>query len=250
MEKIIDNQSEKKITGWPIILLNISLTNKQLIEELKTKTPEERAEIFAQFQQNDKKKLPQKKETHTEKESKYTALEPLWFEFAPDSVKRKREEIKTTDNIEELQWIHDNVSYNIDGTMNIIKLKKIFNKDISWIDKKCNWKEAKQLAVSKWYTLPTDYNDDDSDEVKHNSDWYTVINVFSDGKWDTVEGMELFRDLAWCNNRYWTATEYKNDKWEKLEGVARRRRLNESYCYRYWGYTYGSTRVCGFKPAP
>jgi len=183
----------------------------------------------------------------TKKREAYEKLQPAWFEYAPASAKEKWEEYKNTDNLEKLQWIHDNVSYNADHTMNILKLKKTFCEDVSWTGKNCNWEDAKQLAESKWYTLPTDYNDCDSDEVKQDSDWYKVINIFSNENWDTVEGMKLFRDIAWCNNRYWTSTEYKNDKWEKLEGLARYRILNASYILRSWFTMIYNSRVCGFK---
>jgi len=181
------------------------------------------------------------------KKEQFEKLRPIGFDDAPDSAKEKWEEYIDTDNLEQLQWMHDNVSWNADHTMNIIKLKKTFCEDVSWIDQKCDWEDAKALAKSKWYTLPTDYNDSDSDEVKQNSDWYTVINIFSNGNWDTIEGMKLFRDMAWCNNRYWTATEEKNDKWEEFKDFVRSRNLYDIICYRHWMNFYFHARVCGFK---
>jgi hypothetical protein len=146
-----------------------------------------------------------------------------------------------------LQWIQNNVSYNFDWTMNILKLHKTFCEDLSWTEQKCNWEEAKQLAESKWYALPSDYNDCDSDEVKQGSDWYKVINIFSNGHWDTREGIECFRDIAWCNSRYWTTTPYKDEKWKSVSGVARSRSLSKASCSRCWNYARYSGRVCGFK---
>jgi hypothetical protein len=44
--------------------------------------------------------------------------------------------------------------------------------------------------------LLSDYNDYDSVEAKEQSDWYKVLNIFSNGKGDTVEAMELFRNIS------------------------------------------------------
>jgi hypothetical protein len=62
---------------------------------------------------------------------KYEALKPAGFEYAPQSAKAKWEELAKTKKVEKLQWIHDNVSYNSDYTINIFALKKTFCEDIS-----------------------------------------------------------------------------------------------------------------------
>ena len=41
----------------------------------------------------------------------------------------------------------------------------------------------------------SDYNTCDDDK-KEQTDRYKVINIFSNGNGDTVEGMKLFRDMA------------------------------------------------------
>ena len=210
-------------------------------------TEQQLAELLLKHPKNENILIKMKELQLAERKEQFEKLKPAWFDYAPKSVKERWEEYKNTDNLEKLQWIHDNVSYNSDHTMNILKLKKTFCEDVSWTGQRCGWEEAKQLATSKWYTLGTDYNNCDSDEVKHDSDWYKVINIFSNGNGDTAEAMELFRDITWCNSRYWTATEYKNDKWEKLEGVFRGRGLGESGCGRDWSSTGYNGRVCGFK---
>ena len=176
-------------------------------------------------------------------------MKPAGFEHASLLAKKRREDLKNSGTIDKIQWIRDNISYNSDWTMNIIKLHKTFCEDVSWIGQTCNWEDAKQLAILKWYTLPTDYNDTDSDEVKQQSDWYTVINVFSNGNGDTTEGRKLFRDMAWCTGRYWTATPYKDEKWEEVKDVACVRIMNRANCARNWLFTDDDTRVCAFKPA-
>ena len=156
--------------------------------------------------------------------------------------------MKNSDSVEKLQWIHDNISYNTDSTINIIKLNKTFCEDISWQNKRFTWKQAQELEKINawWYKLMSDYNTCDDDK-KEQTDWYKLINIFSNGNWDTVEGMKLFRDMAWCNDRYWTATLYKNGNWIEDKGVGLGRRLGKYYCNRGWGYTGYSFRVCGFK---
>lgn len=181
------------------------------------------------------------------KREQYKKLQPAGFEHAPESAKQKRQELSNSDNVEKLQWIYDNVSYNSDHTMNIITLKKIFCEDISWNKQTMNFNDAKKLATSKWYKLMTDYNDTDAEEIKKQSDWYKVINLFSWNKWDTVEWMTMFRDMSWCNDRYWTTTPYKNEKWEDVSGVVRDRLLNKGHCHRRWNNTNYNNRVCGFK---
>ena len=222
----------------------VAFTKEELIESLSD-LPDSDGIIKA----IQEKKLANKRE-------QYKILKPAWFDDAPESAKKKWEEYKNTDNLEMLQWLHDNVSWNANHTMNILKLNKTFCKDISWTGKIGHWKDAKKLAKSRWYTLPTDYNDCDPDEVKHDSDWYKMINIFSNGNWDTTQGMELFSDMAWCNdrnNRYWTATAYKYEDWHVSKdknwyiSTVRCRKLGKGNCERRWSYTYHSRLVCGRK---
>ena len=62
----------------------------------------------------------------TKKREQYEKLNPTGFEYAPKSAQEKWKALENSDNIEKLQWIYDNVSYNADHTMNIIKLNKTF----------------------------------------------------------------------------------------------------------------------------
>lgn len=189
----------------------------------------------------------QEKQSAKEK-APYEKFKPLWFDDAPESAKAKWEEYKNTNNLQKLQWIHDNVSYNPDSTMNIIKLNKTFCEDISWQDKRFTWEQAKELEKTNagWYKLMTDYNNCDADK-KEKTDWYKVINIFSNGNGDIVEGRELFRDMAWCNDRYWTATVYKDENWVENNDLALTRYLFLKDLYKHWSYTSNDFRLCGLK---
>jgi len=72
-------------------------------------------------------------------------LKPAGFDHAPQSAKAKWEELTQVKNVEKLQWIHDNVSYNSDHTMNILKLKKTFCEDISGQNSLFTFAEAQKL---------------------------------------------------------------------------------------------------------
>jgi hypothetical protein len=148
-----------------------------------------------------------------------------------------------------MQYLHDNVSYNTDGTINIIDLHKTFCEDISGQNNRFNFVQAQELEKTNswWYKLMTDYNDWDTDEDKKQTDRYKIINIFSQNKGDTTEWMALFRDMAWCNDRYWTGTLYKNEKWEEVNGLARDRILVKDSVNRGWSDTDDFSRVCGFK---
>ncbi|MFA7717962.1 MAG: hypothetical protein WC875_04570 [Candidatus Absconditabacterales bacterium] len=185
------------------------------------------------------------------KKEQYESLKPAGFDDAPESVKAKWEKYKNTDNLEKLQWIHDNVSYNADHTMNIIKLKKTFCEDISGQNKRFTWEQAQELEKTNagGYKLMSDYNGCDADK-KEQTDRYKVINIFSNGNGDTVEGMVLFKDMAGCNDRYWTTTPYKDENGTEVKGVALIRRLSKDGCNRTWddaGNSGLGLRVCGFK---
>jgi len=229
---------------WSAVLKFQQVLNKQDIIDILRKLPsKEREKIFLKF-------LNENTENEwADKMEKYEALKPAGFEYAHQSVKAKWEELAKTKKVEKLQWIHDNVSYNSDYTINIFALKKTFCEDISWQNKRFNFAQAQELEKTNawWYKLMTDYNDTDSDQEKKQTDWYKLINLFSWNNWDTTEWMEFFRDMTWCNNRYWVATFYKDEKWEIVNGVACKRVLDENYCSRSWSHTYYIYRVCGFK---
>jgi len=227
--EIIVDRSEHWFTlnHWKVPLI----TSEQLVSILTD-------EDIAHMQQ---KKLSNKREW-------YEKLKPAWFEYAPESAKEKWEEYKNTDKFEKLQWMYDNISYNPDATINILKLNKTFCEDISWQNKSFTWEQAQELEKTNtgWYKLMSDYNDCDTDK-KEQTDWYKLINIFSNGNGDTVEGMQLFRDMAWCNYRYWTATPYKDKNWVEVKGVARSRKLDTHNCRRGWSSANDGSLVCGLK---
>lgn len=179
------------------------------------------------------------------KQIKIADLQPTWLSNAPKSVQKKRHKIAansiSTGNLEKLQWISENISYNLDGTMNIINLGITFCEDVTGIGKRCNREDAKTEAESKWYRLGSDYNDGDSQEVREASDRYRVINCFSGGKWDTVKWMEFFRDMSWCDGRYWTSTKSEDGK------KGRDRELDYHGCKRSLTDPTIEGRVCAFK---
>ena len=122
-----------------------------------------------------------------------------------------------------------------------------FCKDVSWIGQRCSWGNAKLLAESKWYRLGSDYNDCDPQKVREESDWYRVINLFSSGDWDIYKWMHFFADIAWCNDRYWTSTPYKDTEWKTVKDTAYYRRLDGGYYKGFEnGYAYKCC-ACGFK---
>lgn len=245
MEKIVDKQSEKNTSVWPIVLLNISLTNKQLIEELKTKTPEERAEIFAEFQKNDQENSWAKKEIQAEKEARYAALRPEGLDYAPQITQEYRKKLEGNANIGnidallEMEFFQWKFSYNADGTVNLLKLEwgKTFCADLTGNEWVSNWDAAKELADSKWYHLLTDYNSSDSEIEKTKTDWYKLEEYF--GEYTNTWAITYM--LGCIGTCYWTDATY-----EKLKDVVRIRGLTE-ICYRDWGYKKDNNRVCGFK---
>lgn len=213
-------------------------------------TREELIDALLKMSDSDKFLADVQEKKLAKKIDQYNKLKPIWFDYAPTSAKEKWEEYKNNDNVEMLQWIYDNISYNSDHTMNIIALKKIFCEDISWNKQTMNFNDAKKLATSKWYKLMTDYNDTDAEEIKKQNDWYKVINLFSWSKWDTREWMKLFRDMTWCNHWYWADAPYKDWKWRLIWGFARHRGLcknKDYYCDRSWKNTESHDCVCGFK---
>ncbi len=181
------------------------------------------------------------------KKEQYEKLKPAGFEYAPTSANEKWEELKNTDNVETMKRIHNNISYNSDYTMNILELKKTFCEDISWQNEKFNFVQAQELSKQTWYTLMTHHNNTDTEEEKIQTDWYQVINIFSQGNGDTPEWMVMFRDMAWCNNTYWTATPYKNENWKEVKGSVREVLLYKEGLGRVRAYTYHINRVCGLK---
>lgn len=243
-KKMVELEGVESWAKWWAVLKFHHVLNKQDIIDILCKLPsKEREEILLKFQNENTES------EWTDKIEEYETLKPAGFEYAPKSAQGKWKEWANTKNLEKMKWSQNNVSYNADGTINILSLKKTFCEDISWQDESFTFAQAQELEKTNawWYKLMTDYNDTDSDQEKKQTDRYKLINLFSWNNWDTVEGMRLFRDMAWCNNRYWTATPYKDEKWKIVNGVARYRELYGSHCLRSWHYTGNDGRVCGFK---
>ena len=180
-----------------------------------------------------------------EKKERYVMFQPEWFHNAPKSAQEKREKLKNT------KWISifdNNISYNTDWTLNIIKLNMTFSEDISWSGDKLYWEEAKEFVQSKWYRLGSDYGFYDSPEIRKSSDRYKVINEFSDGKWDIEVGREFFRDMAWCDGQYWTDTPYRDQEWVVQEDTVLQRMFDNTICDRFKCDTKKTILyVCGWK---
>ncbi len=211
------------------------ITRQELVDVLA-----DYSDIDGLFRDVQKRKLANKRE-------KYEELIPAGFKNAPTSVKKKWEELKNTDDAETMKWIQDNISYNADHTMNILKLKKTFCEDISGQNKRFTFEQAQELSKQTGYTLMTDYNNIDIEEEKTQTDWYQVINIFSQGNGDTPQWMVMFRDMAWCDDIYWTATPYKDKNWNELKGVVCDRTLVKSTFNSSCSNTDTHNRVCGFK---
>lgn len=223
----------------------LALSKQDIIEILYKLPSKDREEIFSKFQnENTGNESVDGKE-------QYKKLQPIWFEHAPKSAKQRWKELVDSNNVEKLQWICDNVSYNADHTLNILKLKKTFCKDVSSQYQSFTFSQAQKLEKTNawWYKLMTDYNETDTEQEKMQTDWYKLINLFSWNNGDTYEWIEFFRDMTWCDNRYWTATKHKNYKWEEVKDVVLLRKLHKSKCKcsRYWGNANTNNRVCGFK---
>ena len=172
----------------------------------------------------------------------YDKLQPAWFEYAPESLKKKREAAKSGDEIELMQWIQNNFSYNVDHTVNILRLNKTFCADITWDNREVSWESAQELEKTntEWYKLMTDYNDTDTEEEKQQTDWYKLINIFTWNRGDDYVWTRAFGILVWCSDIYWTATKHNESNDHAL---ARWLYYGERMVYE----TGVKNMVCGFK---
>lgn len=177
----------------------------------------------------------------------YKKYKPECFEYAPKSAIRYRKTLENKHNIKQMEYLKSIVSYNSDGTINIIPIKKIFCKDFNWKGKKFDFFEAQESSKQIWYNLLTDYNHTDTEQEKLQSDWYKIINLFNNGKWDTPAWMSIFRNMTWCNYFYRTATTYENRKWNIIPNVACIRKLDWYNCKREHWYKNNAYRLCGIK---
>ncbi len=226
---------------WPIILLNITLTNQELIDELKTKSPEDREKIFSKFQ---------KKEEDVslkEKNNQYESLRPDGLDDAPQITKDYRQKLEDKGNegdeeaVKEMKFFQWKFAYNKDWTVKLLKFKwgKTFCADLTgdWSSK--TWSDANALADSKWYHLLSDWNGDwnqwYSQGQKEKTDWYTLEKYFG----DYSHTWAITHMLGCAPGWYWTGT---LNSWR-----ARRRLLSETSCNGFlsdWGEL---AHVCGFK---
>lgn len=172
----------------------------------------------------------------------YEKLKPGGFLHAPEKAKKYRETLKDVDDREQKEHLQKILAYNEDGTVTLPTMNETFCADLAWW-KNINREKSKELAKSKWYHLLSDRNDCDDENTKKSTDRYKLEELF----WPYAKQWALFHMLGFDNDRYWTATPYKNDQWEVISGVARYRGLVTNDYRRIWGSTDINNRVCGFK---
>jgi len=230
--KIVDLNVWVNITKW--VSPWIPSTTDEILVALVARADGD--ELWTKFQ---KLLLAKKRE-------QYEKLRPEWFNHAPKNTQDYRKNLENKANewdkeaVKEMKFFQWKFAYNEDGSVKLLTLEwgKTFCADLTekWWYK--NWDDAKTLANSKWYRLPTDWNDWDNQADKEGTDWYKLEQYFG----DYSHTWALTHMLGCVPGRYWTGTEYKNQK-----GVARIRVLDEYDLYRGWSNIYNNSRVCGFK---
>jgi hypothetical protein len=100
-----------------------------------------------------------------------------------------------------MKFLNKNFSYNVDGTLNLLSIKKTLCNDLTWKKEPVRHCDAIKLTY-KGYKLMTDSIEGDVYEKE--SDWYQVLNALAETcKW----WMSLLNIMAWLDNKtYWTAT--------------------------------------------
>ncbi len=89
-------------------------------------------------------------------------FEPLWFEYAPDIVKNVRKEFKgKKEKIGLMEHVAKTISYNKDGSVNILPLNITFykDKDPFW-DRIFTYEEGDEKLKEKWYGFFLPHSDD------------------------------------------------------------------------------------------
>jgi len=199
-------------------------------------------EILDELQKRTSAEIKAKKEA--EQEIKYAALRPVGLTHASQNTqdyrKRLEDRVRQWDKeaIKDMEFFQWKFSYNMDGTVNLIKLDKTFCPDLRGKFRERNWTDAKEFTASKSYHLLTDWNDSDKQEDKEKTDWYKLEQYFG----EYAKTWDITYILGCVPDRYWTGTEY-----EGKEGVARIRRLNYNGCCRNWGSTDNYYCICGIK---
>jgi len=159
-------------------------------------------EILAKFQE---KKLAKNRE-------QYELLKPVWFEHAPQSAKDER---NTLDQMR-MNHLKNTISYNEDGTVNIIPLKKIFNKSVYVINYSHSLIKSEQYKIraeasKNWYSVIGDCNDTDSEKDENGSDWNVLLNSFAPNNgwyWKIKEIWNIFTAMVGLGTRVWSPTSY------------------------------------------
>ena len=180
------------------------------------------------------------------KREQFKELRPTGLTHTPQDTQdyRKALEDKAVEwdkeAIKEMEFFQWKFAYNEDGSVKLLTLEwgKTFCADLTERWWYANWVDADELAKSKWYRLPTDWNAWDKQADKEATDWYKLEQYFG----DYSHTWALTHILGCIPGRYWTGTKYENQ-----EGVARVRLLIKDNLSSYWYYTNYTNRVCGFK---
>ncbi len=89
----------------------------------------------------------------------YGDFEPLWLEYAPEDIKSIRKDLKESleftqeQKTEVMECLTKTVSYNKDGTINILPLEIVFSWDLSEKNQELSYKEAQIIKEKKGYNL-------------------------------------------------------------------------------------------------
>lgn len=174
-----------------------NITDKQLIEIL-VEAPS--AEWFVvEFQQ---KLLEKKREKYDEQ------FMPDGFEYAPEVAKKYWQKLKKKDDTDKMKILKNELSYNSDGTVNLIKINEVFcskvlDNPVSTID------VASEVAEAKWYKL--------LNFREKNNDWEKIQNVFG----YPLKLKDILK-MLWCDTgfKYWTSELMKwgfsDDHWDRV----------------------------------
>lgn len=202
-----DDYVDNPTQDWSLKLIfpPIEVTWKELIKALLYNTPDSEGLLA---------KINEASSKFVENKEKYEKFKPVWFEHAPKSAQEYRKDLVVENDLKQMEYLQKIVSYNPDWTINILPLKKTFSKKLSqwqikWVDLQ---KHKKKISP---YELLSDYNDDDLEESKKNSDWYKLINIFNkhgNVKWDTEEWAIIFGYMSWLNGTYFSDLIYTGNR--------------------------------------
>lgn len=242
-----DIDKNLKIESWEQWLL----ISKWVDNQVRT-TDEELIDSLLSMPDSDKflKKLQLKQSAN--RFQLFKSLRPTWFEHSSIRAKNYRQSLENNNDIRRMNHLKSVISYNPDGTLNILPLNITFCKNIkdmslwSWCD--IHWPNAKAYLdqIKSEYRLMTAYNDSDTDEEKQQSDVYQIMNLL-DRYWWSYTKMTALKALAWMDDlwTYLTATDLKDENWNKkgdyfvvLNNESKGLFLGISadhYCFRFCG---------------